>query len=68
MKNETLKVEGTNCAHLSAKVEKELGKLPGVVAKADSNANRVKVSYDESAVAMERLADAIEGAGYPVAG
>lgn len=67
MKSETLKVEGMSCAHCEAKVEAELGKLPGVAAKADSDANLVEVSYDENAVTMERLADAVERAGYSIA-
>ncbi|MBA2691399.1 MAG: heavy-metal-associated domain-containing protein [Rubrobacter sp.] len=66
MKNETMNVEGMSCAHCEAKVEGELGKLPGVAAKADSDGNRVEVSYDEASVDAARLAKAVEDAGYTV--
>lgn len=67
MRNETLNVEGMSCAHCEAKVEKELGKLPGVAAKADSNANRVEVSYgDGTGVSRAEIEAAVREAGYAV--
>jgi copper chaperone len=67
MKNETMRVEGMNCAHCKAAVERELGKLPGTAANADIERGTVEVSYDEGAVTTEQLAAAIERAGYKVA-
>jgi copper chaperone CopZ len=66
VRRELTNVTGMSRAHREAKVEKELGELPGVSAKADSNANRIEVSYDESRVDGSRIAEAVEKAGYTV--
>lgn len=68
MKNTIFDVQGMNCAHCKAAVERELGKLPGVGANAaDVERGKVEVSYDENEVTTEQLSDAIERAGYTVA-
>lgn len=64
----TFRVPDMSCAHCKAAVEGELNKLDGVErSRADIENNTVEVTYDESRVAPERLAQAIEAAGYDVA-
>ncbi len=62
-----MNVEGMSCGHCKAKVEAEIGKIPGASAEADVNRGTVEVAYDENAVTMEQLADAVERAGYTAA-
>ena len=69
MTENTLRVPDMSCAHCKAAVEGELNKLSGVrKANADVEKGTVEVTYDEGAVTTEDLKDAIEEAGYTVAG
>ncbi len=60
-----LDVEGMTCASCSARVERALGKLPGV---SDASVNlateRAELHYDPHATDIQRIADAIRDTGY----
>lgn len=68
MKSIILNVTGMSCNHCKSSVEEALGQLEGV-----SNVNvnletgRVEVTYDESAVSLEAMREAVEDQGYEVA-
>ncbi len=67
MTDKTFNVPDMSCGHCKAAVEGELNKLPGVErASADIEKGTVEVSYDEGAVSIGDLEDAIEEAGYTV--
>jgi copper chaperone len=69
MTEKTLRVPDMSCGHCKAAVEGELNKISGVrKANADVEKGTVEVTYDEGAVTTEDLKDAIEEAGYTVAG
>jgi copper chaperone len=69
MTENTLRVPDMSCDHCEAAVEGELNKISGVrKANADVEKGTVEVTYDEGAVTTEDLKDAIEEAGYTVAG
>src|SRR6266487_1753982 len=60
-------VEGMTCATCAGRVERVLGRLPGVAeARVNFAANRASVSYQPDAVGAERLAEAVELAGYRI--
>ena len=62
-----LPVTGMTCASCSARVEKALKKVPGVLsASVNLSSEQAAVSYDPSQVAPERLLEAVERAGYGV--
>lgn len=64
---ETLKVQGMSCNHCKMAVEKALKNLPGVSgAEVDLAAAIVKVTYDPGSVDREKIAGAIDRAGYTV--
>ena len=63
MKTQTLKIEGMSCHHCVMAVKMELGKLQDVKVE-DVQVGSAKVSYDENKVSLEKLASAIEEAGY----
>ena len=58
-------IRGMTCANCSARVERALGRLPGV-AEAGVNlaTERATVRYDPAAVSAERIATAVADAGY----
>lgn len=62
-----LDVEGMMCSHCQAAVEKALGQIPGVTAKADfeQHAAYLKLDYEVERVVLEK---AVEDAGYKVTG
>ena len=69
MTEKTLKVPDMSCGHCKAAVEGELNRLSGVESSSADVANGVvEVSYDERCVTTGPLEDAIEAAGYRVAG
>lgn len=61
----TLNVEGMSCNHCVNTVEKTLKEL-GAAGKVDLAAKTVEVSYDESALKLEAIKEAIEDQGYDV--
>ena len=69
MTDTMLRVPDMSCGHCKAAVERELNKVSGVErASADVANGVVEVSYDERRVTTGQLEDAIEAAGYRVAG
>lgn len=67
MKETTLNVTGMTCNHCVQAVEGALTELTGVErALVDLKANNVAVQYDESAVSVEQMTEAIEDQGYDV--
>lgn len=67
MKETTLNVTGMTCNHCVQAVEGALTELSGVErALVDLKANSVAVQYDESAVTVAQMTEAIEDQGYDV--
>ena len=66
---EVMKVDGMSCAACSARIEKALGKDPGIKGSyANFSNNTVSVTYDDEVTDRTRIAIIIEGAGYEVIG
>lgn len=61
-----LTVEGMKCAHCSARVEKALGELSGVSAKADLASKSVKVTMKKE-YSDDQLKKTVEEIGFTVA-
>ncbi|HEY6951984.1 MAG TPA: heavy-metal-associated domain-containing protein [Bacteroidota bacterium] len=63
MKSRELTIEGMSCNHCVMHVKKELSKISGLVIE-DVQIGRALVQYDESLVPQQRIAQAIDDAGY----
>ena len=64
----TFGVTGMTCASCSARVERALAKLPGVLsANVNLATEKASVSFDRGLVSMETLRRAVEDVGYGVA-
>lgn len=64
---EVLRVGGMTCAACAAKIEKYVGKLPGIVsANANFGNNTAMVTYDDTKVTHEQIVSSIVKAGYTV--
>ncbi|HVG68201.1 MAG TPA: heavy metal translocating P-type ATPase [Gaiellales bacterium] len=59
-----LPVAGMTCASCAARVERSLNRLDGVEATVNYATERATVTYDPRAVSEQRLAAAVEAAGY----
>ncbi len=58
-------VDGMTCASCSARVERTLNKLPGVLqASVNLATERAQISYDDNQVSPAQMADAIAEVGY----
>lgn len=67
MAEEVLKVQGMSCNHCKMAVEKAVKNLPGVsAADVDLPAGTVRVTFDPGAVSHDKIASAIDKAGYKV--
>jgi Cu+-exporting ATPase len=65
LKLEEVTVTGMTCASCSARVEKVVGKLPGVrTASVNLAAEKLRLEYDEGRVTFENVKKAVEEAGY----
>ncbi|MGA2615663.1 MAG: heavy metal translocating P-type ATPase [Spirochaetia bacterium] len=65
MKLEEIVVTGMTCASCSARVEKVVGKLPGVKAASVNLATeKLHLEYDEAQVSFDIVQEAVEEAGY----
>ncbi len=65
MKLEEITITGMTCASCSARVEKVVGKLPGVSAASVNLATeKLHLEYDEGQVTFEGVKKAVEEAGY----
>ena len=63
----TISVPGISCGHCQTSIEQAVGDLAGVGAVAvDIAARTVDLSYDESAVGLDQIIQAIEDVGYEV--
>jgi len=63
----TLALEGLHCASCVTRLEAALGRVPGVLrATVDLGSSRAHVDYVPAATALDRLAEAVRGAGYDV--
>lgn len=65
MKTLDLKIEGMSCGHCVMAVKKELSKLTDVMVES-VEVGKARVQIDEAAVSLDRLAKAVEEAGYRV--
>lgn len=65
MKKITLNVEGMSCNHCVMTIEKTLKEI-GASGKVDLAGHKVEVSYEEGAVSLEKIKEAIEDQGYDV--
>ncbi len=63
MRDLTLHIEGMSCGHCLQAVTRALGALPGVEIRS-VRIGRADVRYDESAVAPDRIVQAVTGAGF----
>jgi P-type Cu+ transporter len=61
-----LPIEGMTCATCAGRVEKALNRLSGVEASVDLAAESAELRYDPVAFGPDRLAEAVEDAGYRV--
>ncbi|OHD71561.1 MAG: hypothetical protein A2V99_17695 [Spirochaetes bacterium RBG_16_67_19] len=67
MTSKTLKVEGMSCHHCTDSVTRAVRALAGVKSvEVSLEKKSAEVSWDESVLAEENLAAAIEGEGYKV--
>ena len=65
MKKEQFNVTGMTCAACSARVEKAVGKLPGVdIIAVNLLKNSMVVEYDETALDTQKIIGAVTEAGY----
>ena len=68
MTTRSFAVQGMTCAHCQAAVTKALKGVPGVAAvEVDLQGKRAQVGYGADKVTVERLAKAVEEAGYTLA-
>lgn len=65
MTQQTLQVEGMSCGHCVNSIEGAL-KAIGAAGKVDLANHKVEVSFDENAVTLEAVVEAIEEQGYDV--
>ncbi len=63
MKAETLKIEGMTCHHCTMTVKQFLSVVPSVKVL-DVQIGSASVEYDEKQVTKEKLAEALDVAGY----
>jgi copper chaperone CopZ len=64
LKREKIKIDGMSCGHCVMAVKKELSKLP--VNIKDVSIGSADLEYDETLLANEDIAKAINNAGYSV--
>jgi copper chaperone len=63
MKSHELTIEGMSCNHCVMHVKKELSKVEGLVIE-DVQIGKARVQYEETSVSPQRVAQAIDDAGY----
>lgn len=61
----TLRAEGFSCPSCVAKIEKQVGRLPGVESvKVHFASGRIEVDHDPAATKVDELVATVEKAGY----
>lgn len=63
----TLQIGGMSCASCAGRIEKVLGKLPGVSSVVNLALNSAHITFDRNQTSVGKLADTIRSAGYSVA-
>jgi copper chaperone len=67
MTAKTLSVPGISCDHCKMSIEEAVGELAGVdKVEVDISARTVELSFDDAAVGLNQIIDAIEEVGYEV--
>jgi copper chaperone CopZ len=61
------KIEGMSCEHCVMRVKKTIGLLPGV-SEAEVDIGTARIRYDELKIREKALREAVEKAGYTLAG
>jgi copper chaperone len=65
MELKSIRCPGIHCGHCTARIERELGALPGVTTvRADAETKQVTVQWDPPAT-WEGICHALEELGYP---
>ena len=65
MKKNTVGIQGMTCAACSAAVERAVVKVPGVLsASVNLATEKLNVEFDENVTGLDRIAKAVENAGY----
>lgn len=68
MTTTTLNVPDISCGHCKSSIEGAVGELSGVdKVEVHIDAKTVELSFDDNALSMEAIVEAIEGQGYEVA-
>ncbi len=68
MTTTTLSVPDISCGHCKSSIEGAVGELDGIsTVEVTIDAKTVDLSYDDSAVTLDTIIEAIEGQGYEVA-
>ncbi len=67
MAETTLKIEGMSCMHCVGRVKQAIAALSGVQ-EAKVEVGTAQVSFDDSAVSVEEIAEAVVKSGYKLAG
>lgn len=62
-----LKIEGVSCQHCVMRVKKAIDLLPGV-SEANVDIGTARIRYDELKIREKALREAVEEAGYTLAG
>lgn len=65
MTTQTLEIGGMTCGHCLRSVKDALGELPGVTLE-EVRIGKAVVSFDETTVKPETIAEAVRDAGYEV--
>ena len=65
MKEQTLEIGGMTCGHCLRAVKDALTEMPGVTLE-EVRIGSARVSYDESQVQPDAIAEAIRDAGYTI--
>lgn len=65
MTTTTLRAEGFSCPSCVAKIEKAVGRLPGVeTVKVHFASSRIETTHDEAKASVDDLVAAVKRAGY----
>lgn len=65
MEQTTLRIEGMSCGHCVSRVQKAIARLEGVHVD-QVEIGSARVTYDPDHVSLQRIREAVEGAGYDV--